>query len=454
MADEFSDLPSALPSGNISQGGAQDRYASAAKLLEFRVGSLFTSFGSVELATAAVSAGEYAYFVRSRAEAGNHHQPDHWQEPAAPAGRELAAVAGIRGSDGQAFCHWLTQWCVEKGLGGGRFRLPTLQESQVSTKTGLPPGLQDLHPRNTRTWLCDGVRVAGGAPAPPVSQAIKEYLHALFFADLWLVVYPGLLLHLRVGMPPERSSDADFNDHYESDRKWVTRYAGDVESARKRLLQLAENLGHEEHLVRLSFDPLRNLRPYSPLNAYRDEILDTYRELVESVRPNDSMAIRGTINRWEEGAYRGRSGDVEHDGFCAEFAGVLDRMLEFPLDIESVYAHLRATLDCCRDDEASSASSKPPDTASCLQTIVRRDPKSCCELQLARLLALESAGHTWNSEDEEPDFFRRILGGAQARPGVRLRDDYLSAYCALLLIKERMKGVLDPWEGLRLVREH
>jgi NACHT domain len=55
-----------------------------------------------------ISCAEYQLFIDDRRAAGDYRQPDHWSETHFPAGSAREPVLGIRSSDAQEFCCWLS----------------------------------------------------------------------------------------------------------------------------------------------------------------------------------------------------------------------------------------------------------------------------------------------------------------------------------------------------------
>jgi len=72
-----------------------------------------------------ITCAEYQLFLDEMRVQGKYHQPDHWASDQFPVGQARAPVLGVRYSDAEAFCAWLTQ---HEG-GEWRFRLPTAEEA-------------------------------------------------------------------------------------------------------------------------------------------------------------------------------------------------------------------------------------------------------------------------------------------------------------------------------------
>jgi hypothetical protein len=56
-----------------------------------------------------ISCAEYQLFVDDRRAAGDYRQPDHWSETHFPPGSAQQPVLGVRPSDAEEFCRWLSE---------------------------------------------------------------------------------------------------------------------------------------------------------------------------------------------------------------------------------------------------------------------------------------------------------------------------------------------------------
>lgn len=112
-------------------------FKSAAKVrLKQRCQKLLASQNSVVIDTDYITNAEYQLFIDDKRKLGQSRQPDHWPSKQFPPGKPHAAIAGVRGSDAEEFCEWLTQQYAGYGI---RFRLPTAAElhSHPATETHL-----------------------------------------------------------------------------------------------------------------------------------------------------------------------------------------------------------------------------------------------------------------------------------------------------------------------------
>ncbi|NEQ50737.1 MAG: NACHT domain-containing protein [Leptolyngbya sp. SIO3F4] len=72
-----------------------------------------------------ISCAEYQLFVDEQREQEKYHQPDHWDEYHFLSSKATEPITGVRASDAQAFCEWLSLRT------GQYYRLPYFQEVQV-----------------------------------------------------------------------------------------------------------------------------------------------------------------------------------------------------------------------------------------------------------------------------------------------------------------------------------
>jgi len=72
-----------------------------------------------------VTCAEYQLFIDEMREQGKLYQPDHWTSYQFPAGQAREPILGLRHSDAEAFCDWLTQ----RENAEWRYRLSTQKEA-------------------------------------------------------------------------------------------------------------------------------------------------------------------------------------------------------------------------------------------------------------------------------------------------------------------------------------
>ena len=102
------------------------RFTLAAQvLLTRRLKNLLRVDENVEIDMSYITCAEYQLFIDAQKAIEKHVQPDHWTTHQFAPGNAKHPITGIRGSDAEAFCDWLTQ---QKLTPGFRYRLPKLSE--------------------------------------------------------------------------------------------------------------------------------------------------------------------------------------------------------------------------------------------------------------------------------------------------------------------------------------
>lgn len=107
-----------------------------------------------------ITCAEYQLFIDETRGKGKYHQPDHWASYQFQPGQGRQPVLGIRHSDAEAFCQWLSQREAREW----RFHLPTPKQASShplkdSAKTPLGYWLQETQ-ENRFAWH-------GSTPANP-----------------------------------------------------------------------------------------------------------------------------------------------------------------------------------------------------------------------------------------------------------------------------------------------
>ncbi|NER99273.1 MAG: NACHT domain-containing protein [Symploca sp. SIO1B1] len=101
-------------------------------LLSRRLKNLVRIEENVEIDLSYITYAEYQLFIDDKRQAGKNRQPDHWQNYRFPPGDAQKPITGIRASDAEEFCEWLTQ---QQSALGFRYRLPTLEEAEENPAT-------------------------------------------------------------------------------------------------------------------------------------------------------------------------------------------------------------------------------------------------------------------------------------------------------------------------------
>jgi hypothetical protein len=99
----------------------------ASVLLSRRLKNLLRIDENVEIDMSYITCAEYQLFIDEKREAGKNCQPDHWKSYSFPRGDAKKPISGVRASDAEEFCEWLTQRYSTPGF---KYRLPTLAEAE------------------------------------------------------------------------------------------------------------------------------------------------------------------------------------------------------------------------------------------------------------------------------------------------------------------------------------
>lgn len=125
VEDDFRKIPGELIH-SIENANPEIRRIGAEVLLQLRLRRLVRLDESTYADRSLVTQAEYQLFLDELRAQGSYRQPDHWPGMVFANGEGQLPAAGVRPSDAQAFCNWLT----EREHGPWRFRLPTAQETE------------------------------------------------------------------------------------------------------------------------------------------------------------------------------------------------------------------------------------------------------------------------------------------------------------------------------------
>ena len=123
VEDAFRKIPAELVR-SIEDDNPEVRRIGAEVLLQLRLRRLVRLDETTYADRSLVTQAEYQLFLDEMRANGSYRQPDHWTDSHFTRGTGQQPVAGVRPSDAQAFCQWLS----ERDPGPWRFRLPTAQE--------------------------------------------------------------------------------------------------------------------------------------------------------------------------------------------------------------------------------------------------------------------------------------------------------------------------------------
>lgn len=114
--------------GDLESPEPQRAKLAAEVMLELRLRNLLRLSDAVEIDTAYVSCAEYQLFLDELHMSG--WQPDHWRAHRFPQGAAQQPIAGVRFSDAEYFCQWLTSQVAARSE-RWRYRLATAEEAQT-----------------------------------------------------------------------------------------------------------------------------------------------------------------------------------------------------------------------------------------------------------------------------------------------------------------------------------
>ena len=110
-----------------------ERFRLAANvLLKRRLNNLVRIDNNVEIDRDFITCAEYQLFIDDMRQQGKNRQPDHWKSERFPSGDAKQPIIGVRASDAEEFCAWLTN--ADK-LPGFKYRLPNITESKQISAT-------------------------------------------------------------------------------------------------------------------------------------------------------------------------------------------------------------------------------------------------------------------------------------------------------------------------------
>ncbi len=123
VEDDFRKIPKELMR-SIEDENPEVRRIGAEVMLHLRLRRLVRLDETTYADRTLVTQAEYQLFLDDMRAKGSYRQPDHWTDKQFTRGMGQEPVAGIRPSDAQAFCDWLS----ERNPGPWHFRLPSAQE--------------------------------------------------------------------------------------------------------------------------------------------------------------------------------------------------------------------------------------------------------------------------------------------------------------------------------------
>ncbi|WP_287107864.1 MULTISPECIES: SUMF1/EgtB/PvdO family nonheme iron enzyme [unclassified Microcystis] len=97
--------------------------------LSRRLSKLIPLDDSIAIDISYITCAEYQLFIDERKKLGKNHQPLDWKTNAVVSEDILKPITGVKASDAEAFCEWLTQH-PQHFKPEFKYRIPTLQEAE------------------------------------------------------------------------------------------------------------------------------------------------------------------------------------------------------------------------------------------------------------------------------------------------------------------------------------
>lgn len=97
--------------------------------LSRRLSKLIPLDDSIAIDISYITCAEYQLFIDERKKLGKNHQPLDWQTDSVVSEDILKPITGVKASDAEAFCEWLTQH-PQHFKPEFKYRIPTLQEAE------------------------------------------------------------------------------------------------------------------------------------------------------------------------------------------------------------------------------------------------------------------------------------------------------------------------------------
>jgi hypothetical protein len=373
--------------------------------------------------TSLLTCAEYQLFLDEQQERGQAHWPDHWPDGTFPAGHGRKPVLGVRPSDALAFCEWLTR----RDSGEWHYRLPWLgrHSHEPASGTCLVRGV-----RGSGYWGRTEHGLAGmrtGEARPLVSPALLTRRYTL---DLnHIAERLRALCHILSGA---RAHAHDLGHLIELGHDQTSAYERVLAQARELVGLLDRACDHQgcaclpvlpparqgrhEHALDVDVQRFHNLDvlPVPLLDAARTRALAVIHASALAHARDLATDVSRTLAPQRARAAR----------FAAALAHDLDDACGQIGDLTSDLAHEVA--------QVLDRSTRPADPDHWRDTV-------------ARLRAVLPAWATLLACEETAP-----AGEPVART---LIDACLEVYVALVVLEERAADVLQPLEGICIVRE-
>lgn len=336
-----------------------------------------------------ISNAEYQLFVDDMAAQGIYLSPDHWKTRRFPVEAASLSVVGIRCSDAQAFCGWLTSretaW---------RFRLPNtaelvrwIGEQNASRERNNPAGY----------WLETGAFEVSDAPVGTFSRSL-------------------LMRRIERDLQVDASIDPSFDPVYA--------FVHEADSVASR------------SSFRLSLDAIRK-------KGLVDELMDDFGSVVEANWPDiigsglDLDNVKALAQEMYSKSLRRRENDIDDKAVMANIPSALGVARLFATDRYNRIAHLSRAVELAlaREYQASSI------TYRSFRRVAR----------ILALTLMETASHSYSSRGASSRSWGWLTKGYLSPEEVR--GYAARIYVSFAILESRIEGELPAVEGIRIVKE-
>lgn len=391
------------------------RHLAAEVLLTLRLRRLVRVDENKYIDSSFITYAEYQIFLDEESAYANYYLPDHWTQPRFPTGEGRAPIVGVRPSDAQAFCDWLTgresghQW---------HYRLPRVDERENIAQQSSARG--DLT-GEIGYWYADGA----------------DYKCTRFeFADSAQALTMGRQLQQRI------LYDWDLGDHTEQMESVLTRAQELIVSRAGRRRFMLFDFDREPGLeFRSQIHDLQRARDrISPAQAHHlDNILSDTVERAESLeiaqaRAIDLSHVVALVEALQQDLQQAQ--DVER---AKEVGRQIGRDFEYAF---SLTQNRNVVMNSELIRALNNTQHKARDAASLLDKAIIRARARVRSQTLAQIVELLHMVEEENVNDQSQliEQNRRRLAA------------YVDLYLDFALLEERINGRLPAFEGIFIVR--
>ncbi len=339
-----------------------------------------------------ITHAEYQLFLDEKRLQGEYCQPDHWKTYRFPRGMGKLPVVGVRSTDADTFCNWLT--LQDEGV--WQYRL--LWELETISHP------LDSEDKDGSYWIFSGnnhvLKIRGDKP-----RISKTWLDNRF--DLARAKVSALTLDHKGGLPHANARDLDL----------VRSLARDLDLARDHAFDRALDLARTRDLTRdrdFNFAYAFNLDLKQTLNLARSLILSFDRSLI----PSFDRAFQHVFD------------------FARTLTLTFNLASTHTLDLEQAFELiLERNLELDKEK------------AQGCRIYIRAMSLTIVDL-LHRVIISKEKHRPWAENPRQESKEKELMDEIQS-----LIDNYLDLYLDFAILEGRIEGELPAVEGIRIVRE-